>query len=171
VARSFLKVLSVLLVLQAAVGCGDDAEPTSPVVRLSTEVTVAPDTIPQGVGVSGLATFSVVSGGDVEISFDQSIIIGYRVTSVGGELMMEFPSDEYGLPTDFVVRPGWDMKVIVNTPSTRTQAEEPYRFVTWHSEAEAMPAGEYILEAGLYGLESQYPWGKATFAVSGAGTD
>ena len=126
---------------------------------------MAPGTVPQGAWASGLATCSVVSGGDIEISFNQGIIIGYRITTADGELTMEFPSKEYGSPRDFVVRPGWDQRVSVNTPTMRSQAEEPNRFVAWHCEADTLPVGDYILEAGLYGLEARYPWGEATYTV------
>ena len=165
--REQLSFLCMLLALLVFGGCGDDEEPMSPSPRLSTEVAVAPDTIPQGIWANGLATFSAVSGEIVEISFNHSVILGYRVTSADGELVMEFPSEEVGSPTDFVVRPDWDMKVTINVPPTRAQAEEPDRFVTWLSEEDVLPVGEYILEAGLYGMEKQYPWSKAKFTVSG----
>ena len=155
-----------LLALLVFVACGSDDKPTAPLTRLSTEVTVETSTVTQGERANAVARFSATTGEDVEISFSHSAPLGYRVTSADGVLIMEFPSQVFGSPSDFVVRPGWDLQININVPTTRPLTA--YEFVNWLSEEEVLPEGEYILEAGLYDMEKQFRWGKASFTVLSA---
>ena len=158
--------LCVLLVFLCVSGCGNGEATTPRVELLSSEVAVMPDTVSQGAWVSGLATFSAVAGRDVVVQFSHNAFIGYRIIAERGALMMEFPSEEVGSPTEFVVRPGWDMRAVLHAPTLRAQADEPNRLVIWYCEGDTLPVGEYRFEAGLYGLEDTYPWGVTTFTVS-----
>lgn len=85
------------------------------------------------------------------------------------ELPVSSPGKIVGDPWQYLVRPdGWPLQVTTSVPTDAVSAPEPYRLVTWLWADEALPPGEYTLEAGLHGRESQYPWGSATFTVLAA---
>jgi hypothetical protein len=134
---------------------------------MSTEVTVAPSSILQGDFANALVQFSATTEENVEISYSHSNFLGYRLKSADGVLILEFPNREFGSPSGFVIRPGWGLRSSVNVPTRRPSVETAYNFVTWLSEEEILPPGEYTLEAGLYEMEGRYRWGKATFTVLG----
>lgn len=155
-----------LLALFVFGACGSEDEPAGPGSPLSTEVTFSASTVIQGEKVNALARFSATTDNDVEFSFDHSALLGYRVMSAKGEQIMEFPREVHGSPSDYVVRPGWDLKVNINVPTTRPLTA--YDLVDWVSEEDVLPAGKYRLEAGIYDMESQFRWDRAWFTVSEA---
>lgn len=161
---------TALLALLMLGACDSDEGPTYPGPPMSTELTIAFDTVPQGEWVNPMIRFSATSEEDVVIRSRHNPFTGYRVTSADGALIMEFPSQEVGSPWEIVVRPGWDIRVVFNVPTARAQIADPSRLVAWLSEDEILPAGEYLLEAGLYERENSYPWGEATFTVVAEGT-
>ena len=58
------------------------------------------------------------------------------------------------------------MNVALGVPTIRPLVGTVYDPpVTWLGGAETLPAGDYIIEAGFYGLEGQYHWGRTTFIV------
>ena len=148
---------------------GDD-DYTGPVPEMSTEVAVAYNQIPSGESVSALVSFSATANDSVVISYPHGMFLGFRVITTHGVEVMKFPNAVFGDPWEYVVRPGgWDLRVSINVPTAQPQAADPaFRLITWLGEYECLPPGEYVLEAGLFDREAQYPWGQAWFEVLSA---
>lgn len=140
------------------------AVPASP--GLSTEVLLPSPSVLQGGALNVSVRFTATTEESVLLSYSHANFLGYRVTSADGDLVMTSPSEVVGDPWQYLVRPnGWPLLVSTSVPTDSVSAAAPYRLVTWLCEDEALPPGEYILEAGLHERESQYPWGSATFTV------
>ena len=157
--------LSALLLLSIG-ACSSDNDPVSPPSRLVTEVLVSPNEVEQGDFANVFVKFIAATEDDVEVSFDHSRYVGYRVKSAAGVRMQKFPGETGGAPATVVVRQGFDVNVTIGVPTRRPLVGTAYDPpVTWLGGAENLPAGEYIIEAGFYGLEGRYRWGRTTFTV------
>ena len=127
---------------------------------------VVSNRIAQGEVLEVSVRFTSAAEESVHIVYGHSSFLGYRVTSVDGVLEMTSPSEVRGDPWDYLIRPGgWPLLVSFSVPTDLLQADVPYRFVTWLCQEAVLPPGEYILEAGLYGREREFPWGEARFTV------
>lgn len=169
---------STLLLLLGLGACGGDDNPmssgddnfTAPLSELSTEVIVTYSQIPSGASVNALVSFSAATDDSVVISYPHGMFLGFRVITSHGVEVMTYPKEVLGDPWEYVVRPGgWDLRVSINVPTIQPQAADAaFRFITWLGEDGLLPPGEYVLEAGLFDREAQYPWGQAEFEVLSA---
>ena len=137
--------------------------------RIATDVVVDPREIVAGESGHVSVQLSSLSGESFEFNFDHGLVVGYRIKSADGDLKLWMPNQETGAPTNVIVQPGEVTQLDWGFPTERPLVQTAYDPVTWLSPVGPLPEGNYIIEAGLYGLEGEFRWGRATFTLSGPG--
>lgn len=162
--------VGIILAIFLLGSCGSDDGPVSPPSpKISTEVLLPSFVVSQGERLDFSVRITAATEDSVLIEYDHSSYLGYRVTSAEGNLVMNSPNEIRGDPWEFLVRPGgWPLMINSSVPTDLLQADVPYRFVTWLCDEDVLPPGEYILKAGLFEREAEYPWGEAKFTVRDA---
>lgn len=157
-----------LLSLFVLGACGDEDRPTSPALPIKTEVTVGNDAVAYGDVVHGVVHLTVTSAEQEVIQFDHGSVVGFRVRSASGELMLWAPRSQLGTPVEVIVRPDEETQLAFGFPTIKPAVQTAYDVVEWSNGVEALAPGSYTISAGLYGLEGTYYWGRATFSVVSA---
>lgn len=139
--------------------------------RMRTEVIVDPrEIVPGEIGYASVE-LSSLSSESFDFNFDHGFVVGYRIKTSHGELMSWSPNFEAGEPTIVTVQPGEVTQLVFGFQTERPMVQTAYDPVTWLSPVGPLAEGNYIIEAGLYGLEGEFRWGRATFTLSGSGAN
>jgi len=156
-----------LLLLPTLIACSSDDDPMSSPARVATEVAVDPIVIAQGEYGRALVQMRLLAGEDLSFSFDDGPVLGYRIRLASGQLVSWYPNQGTGESADVFVRQDEVTELSVGFSTTRPAVVTVYYPITWLSDVGPLPAGKYIIEAGLNGKEGECPWGSTSFTISG----